>query len=395
MFNKALNYLSNNRPEKALALFKKLPRYKEVLLNMGNAYRLLDDDDRAVECYLEANKSTTPFTNNTFSNAYPIALNNLGLVAYTYENDDVAVEFYQEALRHDPTYSDPKWNMGNALLRQYSSNKFSNLKLCWDLYEHRFTRSGSPVKLKSKRKLPMWTGAPIPHVCIMVEQGFGDQIMFGRYLSLAAARCEKITVQCHDRAKELFSDYNTCSDPSETDATHGIGICSLGKIFSDTIPPGDWLNARLIKKPKNSILDIGVTWSGNPNHINDRHRSTTPATFRPFAELGNLYTLNPTEAGTAGFTTLDSGSWGDTIKALGKLDVVVCVDTSIAHLCGALGMPCIMINQRKNSDFRWGDSSMGLNNIWYPSVKVIRNNGWELAIQDAMHELKKMQYGVR
>lgn len=388
MFNKALNYLSKNRPEKALAIFKKLPRYKEVLLNMGNAYRLLDKDDEAAECYLEAAKSTTPFTDNSFIDVYPIALNNLGLLAYTYENDDVAVEFYTAALKKEPGYPDAMWNMGNALLRQYSSNKYKDLKMCWDLYEYRFMRSGSPVKLKTKKKLPIWTGAPIPHVCIMVEQGFGDQLMFGRYLSLAAARCGKITVQCHDRAKELFSDYATCSDPSETDATHGIGICSLGRIFSDEIPAGDWLNAKYVPKIKNSILDIGVTWSGNPNHVNDRHRSSTANAFRPLASCGNLYTLNPTEVNEPGFTALECGDWGDTIRALSKLDVVVCVDTSIAHLCGALGMPCIMINQRKNSDFRWGDSSMGTSNIWYPSVKVIRD--WDNAIDKAIDELKKM-----
>ncbi len=389
MFNKAVKYLNNGRTEKALAIFKKLPPYKEVLCNMGTCYRQLGNDDKARELYLKALDPKIPLTDHTFTDIFPIALNNLALLAYTYEQDDVAIELLYEALKKDPLYYDAMWNLSNALLRKYCSNKYDDLSVCWDLYHYRYMRT-NPVVLKSKKQdLIQWEGNPVEHLCVMVEQGFGDQLMFGRYLSLAAQRCGKITVQTHKRAKIFFDAYDTCEDPSETTATHGIGICGLAKIFNTEIPRGDWLNGKYVPKAKNGVLDIGCTWSGNSNHVNDKYRSASPSLFRSLADCGNLYTLNPTEANTPGFTTLKSGHWGETIEELSRLDVVVSVDTSIVHLCGSLGMPCYVVLATKNNDFRWGDSSMGMNNIWYPSVKVIRNDGsWEKAIESVRNELK-------
>jgi len=153
------------------------------------------------------------------------------------------------------------------------------------------------------------------------------------------------------------------------------------------------LNQKYIPKIKDGKLDIGVTWSGNPNHVNDKYRSVSPRYFR---DLGNLYTLNPTEAGTAGFTALKSGSWGETISELSKLDLVITVDTSIVHLCGSLGMPCWLLLALKNNDFRWGDSSCGFENKWYPSVKVFRNHGsWDDVFARVKNELKDLRNSLR
>lgn len=399
MFNKALKYLTNKRPEKAVPLFKKLLKdtpYKEIYLNLGSCYKMLDQDDAAIEMYLKAADPRVPFTNNTFVEEYPEALNNLGLMASTFQEDDVAIQYYRRAIAADASYSDAYWNLGNTMLRKYSSRKYDNLKFCWDLYEYRFKRTLSPVKLKSKKKLISWDGTFVDSLCILVEQGFGDQLMWGRYLSLAASRCNKLYVQCAERMEPIFSKYATCRDPIETDATHGIGICSLGRIFSDDIPRGDWLRDLYKPKETNGSLDIGVTWSGNPDHANDRHRSTTPAVFKPLASFGMLYTLNPAEAGTPGFIDLDSSSWTATIKALESLDLVICVDTSIAHLCGALGKPCWLLNQKKDPDFRWGDDSMGYDNIWYDSVRVFRNPGsFEAVIKDVGVELEKLRNSIR
>lgn len=388
MFNKAVKYLNANKAEKALALFKKLPPYKEVLCNMGTCYRLLGDDQKAQDYYLKALDPKVPKTDNTFCETFPIALNNLGLIAYTYEDDALAVDLLHAALSADPLYYDALWNLGNARLRQYCSGKYGNLKQCWDLYSYRFKRS-SPVVLKSKKPMLHWDGRRVAHLCVMAEQGFGDQIMFGRYLKLAASRVDRLTIQTHERSKYLFSDYETCSDPSELDTDIGIGICDLGRIFNEEIPNGEWLRDKYIPKIKNGVLDIGCTWSGSTSHVNNRYRSANPSVFRRLESCGNLYTLNPTEAGTPGFTALKSGSWKDSLEELSKLDVVVSVDTSIVHLCGSVGMPCYVIMPVKNTDFRWGDSSCGMSNIWYPSVKVIRNRGtWEAAIQDVINDLR-------
>lgn len=395
MFNKAVKYLDNGRPEKALPLLKKLAKdtpYKEVLANLGTAYRQLGDDERARECYLKAADPSVPYTDNTFSEVYPLALNNLGLLAYTYEDDALALELYKAAIAAKPTYDDAKWNAGNALLRDYCSEVPDvSLELAWKLYEYRKRRSGSPVIYKTAAKLVEWDGISKVKLCVLAEQGMGDAFMFGRYLSLVKEICPDVVVQCNPRVAPVFESagYATCLDPVTTDCTHGIGMCSLGLIFNKNIPPGGWLSEKHLQKVKNGVLDIGVTWSGNSNHVNDRYRSSNSMVFRSLADIGSLYTLNPTESGTPGFTSLKSGNWADTMSELQKLDVVVSVDTSIVHLCGSLGMPCYMITATKNNDWRWGRKSMGMRNVWYPSVKVIRNPGsFSAAIEMVKNDLR-------
>jgi hypothetical protein len=394
MFSKALKYLNANRPEKALPLFKKCTPFKEVLSNIGTCYRLLGNDKKAEEYYLKAIDPSVPWTDGRFTDRFAIALNNLGLLAYTYEDDNLAIDLYLEALKDVPDYADALWNMGNALFRQYCSHKYDDLSVCWDYYEYRLKKTDA-TKFKTKRDdLIQWEGDKVKHLVVLAEQGFGDQIMFGRYLDQAAERCEKLTVQCAPRMAPIFDKYNTCED--SIDATHGIGICSLGKIFNSDIPAGDWLREKHIRKPLDTPLHIGVTWSGNTSHANDKYRSCTSGIFKRMADYGNLYTLNPTEVGTAGFTGLKCSGWQDTIDELAKVDLVVCVDTSIAHLCGAMGKPCWVLMPLKNTDFRWGDSSMGEKNIWYDSVRVFRNPGsWDVVMKEVCDELKKLSNGLR
>lgn len=401
MFNKALKYLTNKRPEKAIPLFMKLLKdgaeYKEIYLNLGSCYKMLDRDDDAIEMYLLAADPQVPFTNNSFVDEYPEALNNLGLMAGTYQEDDISLAYYRRAITANPKYYDAYWNMANTLLRKYSSRKYDNLKFCWELYENRFKRTLAPVTLKSRAPVLHWTGENVDTLCILAEQGMGDQLMWGRYLSLAATRCKKLYVQCNESMKIFFSSYNTCNDPSEIPGTvYGIGMCSLGRIFNQEIPNGEWLRDKYIPKQPGHNLDIGVTWSGNPNHANDRHRSTSPEHFRKLIRFGTLYTLNPTEAGRVGFIDLASSCWADTIASLASVDLVICVDTSIAHLCGALGKPCWLLNMRKDPDWRWGDDSMGYSNVWYPSVRVFRNPGsWDVVFKNVELELEKLSNSLR
>ena len=392
-FNKALNYLSNKKYDKALALFKKIWKdtpYKEVALNMGSAYRGLSDFDNALKFYLEANSPDLPFTDNTFVQSYPLALNNLGLLAYTFENDEAACDLYAKALSEQPQYWDALWNYSQALGRRYCSNKYDKPHLVWEMMEARFHRGDAGVKLKNKKKdLIFWNYIDhVDSIVVLTEQGFGDHLQFGRYLRVLEKFADKIWVQCADRAAVFYSKYNTCSDPLETDATHGVAFCNLARLC-DTIPAGDWLKDKYVRKSPNGVLDIGVTWSGNSAHGNDAYRSSKPGYFKQLSECGVLYTLNPTEVGTRGFISLDASSCAATIRELSKLDFVVCVDTSIAHLCGSLGMKCYCIMPLYDSDYRWGDSSMGTNNVWYDSVRVIRNNGsWDDAIGRCIELIK-------
>lgn len=381
-FDKALKYMSKS-PEKATALFKKVLKEndcKEAWLNLGTCYKNTDKIDLAIKCVDKANDPSTPFHDGRFSPIYPIGLNNRALLHYTLEEDEKAAELYNLALIYDPKNFSTIWNLAELTLRRYSSKKFSDLRTCWELYEYRLKRQGGIVLKNKKPNLIEWDGSEhVKSMVVLCEQGHGDMIMFGRYLARLSQFTDKLWIQCDDALKGLFNDYLVCDDPIETDATHGVPMCSLGKHFvTEGIPSGDWLKDKYVKHHTSNRLNIGVVWSGNSSHVNDRNRSTTSGRFLPLSRWGNLYTINPSEHHTKGFTALEGKSFTDTISNLSKLDLVITVDTAIAHLCGALGMECWVLMPLRTTDFRWGDSSMGYDNIWYSSVRVIRNpSSWE------------------
>ena len=385
MFNKALKYLNKGNGEKALQFFKKTGLdCKEVFLNMGTAYKMLGKDETAAEYYLKARDPLVPFSDGRFTPDYPEALNNLGLLAYTYDNDDEAIALYTKALSIKPDYADARWNLGNAYLRQYCSKKPIDVSLAWLLYDYRFYREGG-VKLKNtKEGLLAWDRiTPVKDIVVLAEQGHGDKFMFGRYLSVLQTLCDNIYVQCDPSLAPIYNalGYATCSDAIETPATHAVPICSLARCFPSSIPPGNWLESlRNVKTTTSGILNIGVTWSGSTTHANDHYRSAPSRYFRSLSRYGRLFNINPTNTRTPDIQHVPVSSWMETITALDSLDLVITVDTSIAHLCGSLGMECWVIMPLKETDFRWGSASMGFDNIWYPSIRVIRNPGsWDTA----------------
>jgi hypothetical protein len=394
MFEKALKYLNNKRPEKAIPLYKKLLEkfeHKEAWLNLGTCYKSVDKFELAVYCTAKALDAKVPFYNGSFVQRYPVALNNMGLLMYMAERDTESVSLYLEAIKLDPYNYSVYWNLAEVTLRMYCSNKYEDLKACWDLYEYRLKREGGIVLKNKKKDLETWNGIDhVASIVVLTEQGFGDMIMFGRYLSQLEKYADKIWIQASPQIAGLFSKYSICTDPIETDATHGIPMCSLGRVFSDGIPSGDWLKDKYVRKLPNATLDIGVAWSGNSDHVNDRNRSTSPGRFLPLSKWGNLYTLNPTEHGTKGFRVLSADTFASTLENLSKLDLVITVDTALAHLCGACGIECWVLMPLNTPDFRWGDSSMGAKNIWYDSVRVIRNpNSWEKVFEEVNSLLRK------
>ncbi len=377
-FNKGLKYVDKN-PQKAISIFKEFIRdheCKEAWLNIGVAYKNADKYSLAGEAFLKAADSGMPFSDGTFVKTYPTALSNLGLIADSFGQYKEAEQFFRTALTADPLYYDCIWNLSVCKLRSYCSDRPENLTELWKLYAYRFKRLGAEPLKNSRKDLVMWDGiSKVKSIVVLAEQGIGDSIMFGRYLELLEAYASEIWIQCDPTMNELFSKYKTCVDTLECTATHGYPLGSLG-MLSNGIPEGEWLAGKRVAKVADGKLDIGCVWAGNSGHVNNRNRSTNAFFFNKLRKYGNLHTIGP-GAPTEGFNHLQCSDWSDTIRQLGKLDLVIAVDTSIVHLCGSLGMPCWVMMPLHDSDFRWGDDSMGFNNIWYPSVSVVRNpNSW-------------------
>lgn len=394
-YNKGTRLLSQKKYAKALQYFKrelKDAEFKECYLNMGNCYRFTNDDVNAFKCYLKANSMEVPFADGT-RDTYPMALNNLGLLAYAHGLDDVAIEYYRTALHKDPLLKDAIWNHASASLRKFCSNETVDVDTAWRMYEYRFKRDINTTTVDAS--VPLWDmKSKHKSVVVLAEQGFGDKLHFGRYIDLLYNYFDVVYVQCDASLNCFFA--HTKAKPfniglaSLSGAEVGIPICSLAHKFG--VIAGAWLENKFVaKKFDNSKLNVAIEWQGSPTHTNDYNRSCSPAYFQPLRKLCNLYSIRPGAPPQPGVVALNSQSWQESAEILCGMDLVISVDTSIVHLAGSLNKPCWLLQPLAETDFRWGNDTLGFDNIWYKSVEVFRNpKNWNVVFKAVERRLEQL-----
>ena len=371
MYNRANRLVDSGRYAKAAAQYRRQLRthsFKECYLNLGNCYRRLNLDDRALECYLKAASPDVPFSTGQFG-GYASALNNIGLLEYSRNRLDDAEQFYRAAIALDPLYTECIWNLGICEL------KASNSTTGWNMYEYRFNRGSGSVVVDTS--VARWDGVSKGNsICVLTEQGFGDKIQFGRYLERLKPYFANIVVHCHSSLNCLYPGYQ-CSETPTGEVS--IPMCSLPLIFG-VVPVHNYLSGTA--HDFGTGRHIGVVASGSATHANDYNRSIPIYNFARFSRYGRLWGLNPADGTHASITPLAPVNWQTTINYVMGLDVVVAVDTSIVHLAGTLGKPCIMMQPSRDTDFRWG--LPGAQNPWYNSVYVVDNyNNWDATLANA------------
>lgn len=239
------------------------------------------------------------------------------------------------------------------------------------LYEGRFGRAGTR-EAKPQLSFPEWDGGPVGSLLIWGEQGFGDRIQFARYAPALAARGIKMTMLVPPELSVLFMglgiDLITASGEIEIPRHDAFVMSSslphrMGARI-DTLPGEAYLRApsfRLVRPP--STARIGVVTGGDPRHHNDAHRSLpAEAAARLMALSADMISLNPKQTGARDFA--------DTAAIIHGLDLVICVDTSVAHLAGAMGKPVWILLPDHDTDWRWlrgRDDSP-----WYPTARLFR-----------------------
>jgi len=276
-----------------------------------------------------------------------------------------------EALAVTPDHADTMWNLALTRLRKYCSGKDVNLQEAWSMYEYRFKRT-NPFQLRvTNPNMKNWDfKSHVPSLVVLAEQGMGDMIMFSRYFKFLENYTDKLYIQSTAEFDGLYGNNGI-----DTPAEYGVPVCSLGKLLN-YIPDGKWLASKYVPKVGGEF-SIACNWGGSSIHVNNHYRSTDSKHFLPLAKYGKLYTIGP-NGPTKGFTHLPSFTWLETIRQLETVDLVISVDTSLVHICGSLGKPCWVLMPRLETDWRWGDSSIGFDNMWYDSVSVIRNkNNWD------------------
>jgi hypothetical protein len=385
-YNKAIKLLEKKKYDKALPLFKSALNQKpckEGYLNLGAIYKAKEDFKESWKCFEKANDPKMPYFSGKRADHDAMALHNMGSLIYmTDENDELARQYYMDAWLVDKNTWSAAWNYGITGIRQYcDGDRTIDLKKMWKYYTYRFGR----MDLYIENPHELWDGVSShleDEVVLLKDQGMGDMFMFSRYIPFIEKYFKKVYVQCESSLADLYSNEIYTS---KCDAKYCYPMNNLGMLL-DYIPSGDWLASKY--KPKTSgEFAIGCVWSGSTGFENDHWRSCAPELFDSIDCKKYTFGPNPSR-----YNFLDGLSWTDTIKNLELVDLVVTVDTSMAHFCGSLGKPCLVMMPRYYSDFRWGSKKSGEANVWYPSVRVIRNNGnWEPVFK-RVKEIIKNEY---
>lgn len=394
-YNRGVALLNKRSYAKAIVSFKKsisLFPSKEAHLNIATCYRGINKDALCYSNLILANSVDVPFITGKFiTGEYALALSNLGLYYYTIGKDESAISCYRRALAIDPAYYSCAWNLACALLRLACSGQPELFLEGWTLYQERF-RKDPPVKIHLPNPgVQLWDGSQVPSILVYAEQGYGDNLMFARYLPLLRNFCNTIYVQCNASMAPLFSEYTTVLDGRECNATHAIASASLAHAFD--MQPGNWLAGRYMEAAPSAEFNIGIVWAGNADHANDHNRSVAMHRFHALAPYAKLWCLTPGFKGSKYISSLKLDDWTDTCRAIQSMDLVISVDTSVVHLAGCLGKECWLLQPLKDTDFRWGTESCGSHNPWYSSVKVYRNpNNWDIVFDQVLADLKDKLY---
>lgn len=263
---------------------------------------------------------------------------------------------YRRVLELDPDYPNAAFGLGCVLL---ATGRFEE---GWPLYE---TRGARRRMLEAGLSFPEWRGEPLAGKRLLVwrEQGFGDQIMMARYL--ARLTDATVTYAGPPALERLFAPlpvaYQVERPGVNAVAGHDYWVLPCSLPLRLGLPRPDALHAPpyLSARPQPRGARIGVVWRGEAANDNNFHRSLTPQAAEALLALPGAIGLEPQDTGAADFQA--------TAEIIAGLDLVISVDTAVAHLAGALGRPTWVLLARHALDWQWpreGASS------WYPHARL-------------------------
>lgn len=229
----------------------------------------------------------------------------------------------------------------------------------WKLYEERPTR----LNWSQPLSFPEWKGEPVESLLVLPEQGLGDQIQFARYVVELRARGVRVTLISPSILFRLFQPLGATmlrmgSDLAIPRHDAWVLIGSLPGRFgatAETIPSRPYLPSA----PGGE--GIGLVTKGSVTHELDAQRSLPDDLAAEMRAWPKVTSLHPEDTGV--------GDMEDTARIIDRLELVIAVDTAVAHLAGAMGKPCWLLLPH-HADWRWltdRDDSP-----WYPKHRLYR-----------------------
>ncbi len=376
---------------------------------LGHIHKEQRRFDEALRCYQQL-VALAPQERESY-------LLSLGALYAEQERYAEAMQCYQQLLAVNPEAVNGHWNRSLLLLLagQFTAG--------WQEYEWRqqsddWLRQMWPGEFSQ----PRWAGEPLNGRTILVyaEQGFRDTIQFGRYLPLLIAQGARVIFHCMAELAGVYSrmpgfevvvrDYDKAQQQS---FDFHIALMSLPHIMGTTlenIPAAvPYLHADVERvaawreRINGGNFKIGLVWAGAAKNVANRMRSTTLAAFASLAAIPDVTIYSLQKEAAAGSELIEQ--WGlvdlgpalhdfdDTAAAIANLDLVISVDTSVAHLAGALGVP-VWILIYSSPEWRWlleRDDSP-----WYPTARLFRQSlgqPWPQLIERVAAALSDLRAG--
>lgn len=374
----------------ALKLAAKLdPADPDAWNNLGAALHDTDRAELAVESLNHA-LSLRPDNAATYSN--------LCSAHRTLGNLDASIEAGLRSVALKPDWADGHWNLSLALLTA------GRWREGWEHFEHRWQCSKF-TSIKRKTDCHQWTGEEDvrgKYVVVWGEQGAGDTIQFARYIRRLRERGAHVSLSVSDPLNRLLLPLVDGAEATNEEYFYDyhIPVISLPLALGDVEPiwdgpyvgpPNCIDDASWLRTQPDAGVRVGLCWQGNPNYSNDRNRSIPVEALEQLRSEGVAF-YNLQHGVAAPLWTIDlmgeCKDFADTAALIANLDLVITVDTSVAHLAGAMGKPVWIVMPERGADWRWGLT--GETTAWYPSARIFR--GGRDAMGRVADELRALAY---
>jgi len=354
--------------------------------NLCEVYRRLGRYDEALASGLRA---VAGDPTDAFAHA------NLSVLRYERLEPAEAIASAERAIALAPSLPSGHFGLAEAALLT------GDLARGWEAYEWRFRMEGVPP-LTPGLDLPIWDGAPLSEgrLLLVADQGFGDCLQFARFIPWARARCPDLVIAASAELQPLIAQVAPgvtmfevwARAPACVAVSALSSLPRLAGVRLETIPtPIPYLRAdpakaaawraRLDQLAAPGARRVGLVWAGRPTHRNDRNRSVALTALGAITDLAGVTFVGlqkgptvPQVGGYFGRAPLinlgpELADFEETLAVVDGLDLVLTVDTAVAHLAGAAGKP-VWVMLPHAPDWRWLMDRT--DTPWYPTMRLFR-----------------------
>lgn len=375
--------------------------FVEAHHNLGVAYNEKGLFDEAIVCFQRTVQLKTD---------HPGAYYNLGNALVAKGQFQEALQCYEKAIELLPDFADAHWAIALLKLR------FGNFHEGWKGYEWRWKLKD--IIAERNFKQPRWDGSNIAGKTILLhaEQGLGDTLQFIRYAPIVSRQGVRVIIECQKELVSLLQsvqgvDHVLAQDESLPEFDIHCPLLSLPSLLNTTLEnipnevPYIMASSSLVEKWKKKLLAeehsmrIGLAWSGDQRLKFGQDRSCPLENFSPLGEMDNIifYSLQKGGPSRQVFTppgkmriidyAIELDNFSETSALIQNLDLVISVDTAVAHLAGAIGKP-VWVLLPFVADWRWMLERQ--DSPWYPTMKLFiqpSRGDWDSVIKVIAEEL--------